>query len=156
MNKKVKKLLYIVTFFLLVNIGLSVYLAYEFYYPDENSVCSINAIFDCISVAQSGYAALFGIPIAIWGTLFYLGLFAPTIALLAGLPFEKIHRKLTKSLVHTALRFLVYFGVLFSLALTYIEAFVIHVYCPFCVAQQVVIIVIAILLLLTKRAMQRR
>ncbi|MFC1655744.1 vitamin K epoxide reductase family protein [Patescibacteria group bacterium] len=155
MNKKVRKILYIVTFFFLVNIGFSVYLAYEFYYPDESSVCSINAIFDCISVAKSGYAVLFGIPIAILGVLFYVGLFALTVALLAGFPFNKIHKKFTKSLVYMALRFLVYFGVLFSLALTYIEAFVIHVYCPFCVAQQIIIIIVAGLLISAKKAMQR-
>ncbi len=151
MKKQAKKLLYAVAFLLLVNLGLSIYLSYEFYYPDENSACSINAIFDCVSVAQSGYAVLFGIPIAVWGVLFYSGLFILTAAILFGFPFKKIHKKLSAPFVHAALRFFVYFGVLFSLALTYIEAFVIHVYCPFCLAQQGVILIIAVLLVLIKK-----
>lgn len=155
MANKINKFLYITLFLLILNLGLSAYLAYEFYFPDPNSICSINAIFDCASVAESGYAVLFGIPIAVLGVFFYAGFSALVLGALFGFPFNKIHKKITTELIYAFMRFLAYFGVAFSLALTYIEAFVIHVYCPFCLAQQFVIIIIAIVLILAKKAMNK-
>lgn len=152
---KNKGILYAIAFLLAVNIALAAYLAYEFYYPNENSICSINAIFDCVSVARSGYAVLFGVPVAIWGVIFYGGLFVLTIGLLFNFPFHKINKKLKVPTILAVIRLFAYFGVAFSLGLTYIEAFVINVYCPFCVAQQIIIIVIAGLLMIAKRTMRR-
>jgi uncharacterized membrane protein len=149
MPKKVKTILYIILFLIILNTGFSIYLAYEFYFPDPTAICAINSIFNCVTVAESGYAVLFGIPIAIWGIAFYLGLFVLTLGLLLKIPF------FTTDLLFHFLRFLVYFGVAFSFALTYIEAFVIRVYCPFCLAQQAVIIVVAILLIWAKKPMNK-
>lgn len=144
---KVNIILYTCSAFIIINLGLAVWLAYEFYAQSENSVCSINAVFDCITVAQSEYAVLLGVPVAVWGIIFYSVLLFGVLGVALRLPFHKILKLLRPNTVLSIVRYASYFGLLFSLYLTYIEAFEIHVYCPFCLAQQGVIIIIVGLLI---------
>lgn len=58
----------------LVSIGLHAYLTFHHYdlnygAPSGDSVCNINATFNCDAVAVSQYSSLFGIPIALWGAV---------------------------------------------------------------------------------------
>lgn len=152
---KVNKILYIVSGLILVNVGLSVWLTYEFYAQSESSVCSINAIFDCLSVAKSDYAVLFGVPVAVWGIIFYSGLLVGTLGVALRVPFHKILKFLRPNTVLNIVRYFSYFGLLFAVYLTYIEAFEINVYCPFCLAQQVLIIAIVALLVWVNRIIGR-
>ncbi len=47
------------------------------YYPIKfglavgDSMCNLNAKFDCDAVSASSYSDLFGIPMALWGAVFY-------------------------------------------------------------------------------------
>lgn len=148
---KVNKILYTVSVFLLINLILAIWLTYEFYAQSANSVCSINAMFDCVTVAQSDYAVLLGIPVAIWGILFYSSLLIGVLGVIWKIPFHKIIKFLRPNLCLDLVRYSAYFGLLFSLYLTYVEAFVINVFCPFCLAQQVFIIVIVILMIWVNR-----
>lgn len=148
---KVNKILYICAFFLLINLGLSVWLTYEFYAQNESSVCAINAVFDCLTVAQSEYAVLLGLPVAVWGVLFYSALLIGVLGVVWKVPFHKILKFLRPNTCLNLVRYSAYFGVLFSLYLTYVEAFVINVYCPFCLAQQFFILVIVALLIWANR-----
>ena len=61
-------------------LGFVVSLKLAFIYFDANlggggtgHFCSLNSIVDCNGVAQSSYSVFLGIPLAIWGMLFYLG-----------------------------------------------------------------------------------
>lgn len=144
---KVNKILYTCVGFVVANLGLSSWLAYEFYAQSENSVCSINAVFDCLTVAQSEYAVLIGVPVAIWGILFYSGLLVGLLGVIWRVPFHKVLKFLRPALVLNLVRYAAYFGLLFSFYLTYIEAFEIQVYCPFCLVQQAFIIVVVGLLI---------
>lgn len=58
----------------LVSIGLHSYLTFHHYdlnygTPSGDSVCNINATFNCDTVAASRYSAVFGVPIALWGAV---------------------------------------------------------------------------------------
>jgi uncharacterized membrane protein len=152
---KVNKILYICAAFILVNLGLSTWLTYEFYAQNENSVCSINAIFDCVTVAQSEYSVLLGIPVAVWGILFYSALLIGVLGVVWRIPFHKVLKFMRPHCVLSFVRCGAYFGLLFSFYLTYVEAFEIRVYCPLCLAQQVIIIVILVLLIWAKREIHR-
>lgn len=143
---KVNKILYFASFFIFLNIIVSLLLAYEFYNPGVAG-CSLNSVLDCTTVAQSKYAVLFGVPIAIWGAFFYLGLLVGTLGVALRIPFNKIHKRLRPNTVLNITRYFAYFGLLFSLYLTYVEAFVLYMYCPYCIAQQVLILIIIALLI---------
>lgn len=61
-------------------LGFVVSLKLAFIYFDANlggggtgHFCSLNSVVDCNGVAQSSYSVFLGIPLAIWGMLFYLG-----------------------------------------------------------------------------------
>jgi len=139
----VNRILLAVCILVFINILISAYSIYEFYNPSQESFCSINDTFNCATVAESDYAIFIGVPVAIWGALFYTGLFIGTLGVLLNWPFWKIYKKLRPGAVLDILRYFSFFGVLFSLYLTYAEAFVINVYCPLCLAQQALILVIA-------------
>ena len=151
----VNKILTAVCALILVNLFLSVYLTYEFFYPSQESFCAINSVFNCATVAESEYAIFLGIPVAVWGLGFYGFLFTGTLGVVLNWPFWKIYKKFRPGPVLSAMRYLSYFGILFSLYLTYAEAFVINVYCPFCLAQQALIIVIAVLYIRAHKIINR-
>ena len=139
----INKILLAACFLIFVNMLISAYSIYEFYYPSQESFCAINAVFNCATVAESDYAIFIGVPVAVWGALFYTGLFIGTLGVVLNWPFWRIYKKFRPGPVLDILRYFSYFGVLFSLYLTYAEAFVINVCCPLCLAQQALIIVIA-------------
>ena len=139
----VNKILFAAGVFALINLILSCYLAYEYFFPDPKAYCEINAVWSCLTVAASSYAVFLGLPVSVWGIGFYGLLFLGTIGAVFNFPFWKIIKKLRPGVVLGILRYLSYFGILFSLYLTYAEIFEINAYCPFCVAQQIGIIIIA-------------
>jgi uncharacterized membrane protein len=139
---KVNKILYTASFFIVLNIIFSIILTFEFYSPGAGG-CSLTEALDCTVVAQSEYAVLFGIPVAVWGIMFYSGLLIGTLGVALRIPFHRILKFLRPNTVLNITRYFVYFGVLFSLYLTYIEAFELYTFCPYCVAQQIIILIIA-------------
>jgi len=141
---KVNKILYTAAAFIFINLLLSILLTYEFYNPGSAG-CSLNQTFNCTTIAQSTYAVLFGVPVAIWGVLFYTGLLVGTLGVALRIPFNKVLKFLRPNTILNFTRYFVYFGLLFSLYLTYVEALVLYAYCPYCVAQQVFMIVITVL-----------
>jgi uncharacterized membrane protein len=86
----------------------------------------------CETVNLSRWAVLFGLPVAAWGVGFYLLLF---VAATAG-----VSERLANAFwVSKALVALTGWGVLFSLWLTYLELFVIHAVCVYCVTSAVIV-----------------
>lgn len=155
-SPKLRKILIAVVILFVLNLGLAVYLTVEFYAPSGNSFCAINEVFDCVSVSQTEYAKLFGVSVALWGSLFYLGLLVGALGLLFKWPFERIAKWLKPHVVYKLVTYFTYFGVLFSLYLTYAEAFLIGKYCPLCLAQQAFILAAAILLLVGSYEIKKR
>ena len=94
--------------------------------------CSIGS---CETVNMSKWSRFLGLPVAAWGLLFYLDVFA--IAVISTFPRFEDERVLSVVLVAEAV-----VGVLFSAWLTYLELGVIHAICIWCVASAVVVTLI--------------
>ena len=103
-------------------------LALRVHYSTGTEPCSINDKWDCGIVNHSSYAMMGHLPVAAIGIVGYL--------VLAGLAFGRQ-------------RFLVFLAALiglgFALRLTFIEEYVLQVWCLYCVISQAVIAVITLL-----------
>ena len=117
-----------------IGIGVSAYLAYA-KLTSNPLVCGSN--FGCNVVQNSDYSNLLGIPLGIWGMGFYFVLFT----------LIYVQKNKTVWLTEAA----IFWGILFSTYLTYLEAFVIKAYCMWCLISFANIIVIGILYFFTKK-----
>ena len=86
-------------------------------------VCAVGS---CETVQTSKWATLLGFPVGGWGVAYYVAVLAVSLAGLA--PALSERRAVSQLLVA-----MTGFGVLFSLWLTYLELFVIHAVCQWCV-----------------------
>ncbi|MFZ1083856.1 MAG: vitamin K epoxide reductase family protein [Terracidiphilus sp.] len=103
-------------------------LALHVHYSTETQPCSINDKWDCGVVNHSPFAEIAHIPVAAMGIAGYL--------VLAGLAFLR----------QRALTFLAAgAGLGFALWLTFIEEYVLQVWCLYCVISQVIIALITLL-----------
>ena len=96
----------------------------------------------CYEVAQSKYASFpmgSDYPVAMYGFFGYLGIIV--VAFLRTLPSVPKTDKRLLGLILLASSL----GTLIALQLTYVEAFVIHAWCKWCVASQIIILSIALL-----------
>jgi len=98
----------------------------------NNAMCLGNG--DCSTVNSSRFSVIYGIPVSLLGMIAYLAIF-----ILLALELRKILTRENSNLLVFGLSLV---GVLFSAYLTYIELYVIHAVCPFCVVSAVVITVI--------------
>lgn len=101
-------------------------------------VCSTDH--GCDIIRASSYSKLWGIPIAVFG----LGMFL----FIAGLQLVR------PAYTMTLLTLIMGAGVAVSAYLTYLEAYVIHAWCSWCVAQAIVIVVMFVTLLATQKPNQ--
>lgn len=98
------------------------YLWYLYQQP-QSIGCNITG--GCETVRVSSFSTFLGVKVPVWGMLYYLGLCTYAIIKLS-LP------KLFKYQTHLFLAY-VCSGILFTLYLTYLEVFVIHALCQWCV-----------------------
>ena len=103
-------------------------LALQVHYSTATEPCDINAKWDCGIVNHSPFAEILHIPVAALGIAGYLAL--------AGLALARRPRLLA-GLALAALAF--------SLYLTYIEKYILEVYCIYCVTSLGIIVLINIL-----------
>lgn len=106
---------YLLTILALAGVVVSV-LALQVHYSTATQPCDINAKWDCGIVNHSPFAEILHVPVAAIGIAGYLAM--------AALAFTR-RRKLLAGLVLG--------GLGFSLYLTYIEKYVLEVYCIYCV-----------------------
>lgn len=119
----------VVALLALVGLFLSLYLTlYKFGYIVQLT-CAVGS---CERVQTSKWSVLFGIPVAVWGAGFYLTTLG--VAVLATQTPPAASRGITRLL--TAMTGA---GVLFSAYLTWLELFVIHAICIYCVGSAVVV-----------------
>jgi uncharacterized membrane protein len=116
----------IILLLILVGLIVSGYLAYAKFsgIPVNCSILS-----GCQTVEQSKYSVMFGVPVAVYGVLFYLGLIFAT--------FIRINQKY-KNLVTKLILLATTFGFLFSVYLTYLELYVIFAICVYCVVSAII------------------
>jgi len=86
--------------------------------------CNLTAVLNCDIVNRGPYSEIAGIPVSLIGLIGYGGI--ALVALIART--KKDEQKELVKLLKIAL----VGAFLFSLYLTYLEAFVLHVYCPLC------------------------
>jgi uncharacterized membrane protein len=103
-------------------------LALQVHYSTTTEPCDINAKWDCGIVNHSPFAEILHIPVAALGFAGYLAM--------AALAFTR-RRKLLAGLVLG--------GLGFSLYLTYIEKYVLEVYCIYCVTSLGIIVLLTAL-----------
>ena len=103
-------------------------LALQVHYSDETEPCSINAKWDCGIVNHSPFAEIEHVPVAALGIAGYLAI--GVLALFT-------RRRLVELLALGALGF--------SLYLTYIEKYILEVYCIYCVTSLGFIVLINLL-----------
>ena len=96
------------------------------------------AVGSCETVQTSKWATLFGFPVGAWGVAYYLFVLALALAGLTGPLVDS--RRLSEILLGVT-----GFGLVFSLWLTYLELFVIHAICQWCVISAILAAVLFIL-----------
>jgi len=103
-------------------------LALQIHNSTATAPCSINEHWDCGVVNHSEFAEIRHVPVAIFGIAGYalLGILA-------------LFRMRTSHLIASLL------GLAFSVRLTYIEKYVLQVWCLYCVISQLIILLIAVL-----------
>jgi len=117
--------------FSLIGLLDSLYLAW-IKLTDRLAVCG--GIGDCQSVNSSRFAEIGGVPIAVIGALGYFGIL---IALLLDLKKPDLRNGLRLAFFGFTLT-----GTLYSLYLTYLELFVLHAICPYCVVSAIAMFVL--------------
>lgn len=116
-----------------IGIGVALYLTYV-ETTKTQAICG--PVGDCNAVQSSPYAMLFGwLPVGVVGMLGYL-------AILAAWIWKRASKKGLGEYMPAALLGMALFGTLFSIYLTYLEIFVIHAVCIWCIASAVVILLI--------------
>ncbi|MBN2502555.1 MAG: vitamin K epoxide reductase family protein [Anaerolineales bacterium] len=122
----------IVSIFLtLIGLVDAVYLTYIKLAHKEAACAGIG---DCDAVNSSRYAEVAGIPIALLGAVAYL-------MILFFLIFDRQKNVLGENSILFVLG-LSFIGVLYSAYLTYLELFVLHAVCPFCVISAIVLVLL--------------
>lgn len=91
---------------------------------------------DCELVNTSRFSEFLGIPVALLGMFAYAGMFAASVFVMRGAYTEWAGRLLF---------FGAAIGVAFSVYLTYVELFILHEICPWCVLSALIVSMIAIL-----------
>lgn len=109
-----------------IGLVLSGYLTYVHFNPGA-LVCSGDG---CSVVQQSQYSKMFGIPIAIFG----VGMFA---VLIAAILLREARTDLAEHL-GTGIVLILVAAMLYWAYLTYLEAYVIHAFCQWCVVTSIV------------------
>lgn len=100
----------------------------------NNKAYCLQGIGDCWTVNASKYSSVFGIPVSILGIIGY--------ALILGIFLWELKYDFLKKNGVYILFGLTFFGLLFSVYLTYIELFVILAICPFCVISATAMVVL--------------
>ena len=112
----------------LLGIILAGYLFYSYLAPIPPGLCNISATINCDAVIKGSLATLFGIPVSLVGLIGYIFILYSAL-----LKLPKLHLFMTS------------FGLLFCLRLTFLEILVEKVYCPVCLACQLIMLILFIL-----------
>ena len=104
-------------------------------YTQSEAMCVGNH--GCITVNNSQYSVVYGIPVSVFGILAYIAI-AGIVLLESRIQFIQENGPLAAFGISLG-------GVVYSAYLTYLEFYVIHAVCPFCMASAITITVIFIL-----------
>ena len=103
---------------------------------------------NCERVNTSPWAIFLGQPVAFWGVLYYVAMFATAFA-------STLERFAADRRAALALVVLTGWGVLFSGYLTYLELAKIHAVCMYCVISAIIVVIMFVLSVLEQRLSPR-
>lgn len=119
----------------LAGLGVAVYLTYV-EGTGQEAICG--PVGDCNTVQKSSYAFLFGvIPVGLLGMLGYLAILAAWLA-------QRFGPQKLKQIAAIAAWGMAFFGVLFSIYLTFLEPFVIGATCAWCITSAILMTLLLI------------
>lgn len=113
----------------LVGLGITIYLTCEHYTGNRSLVCSDTGTVNCAKVTTSPQSVVFGVPVAVWGLLFFVAM----VVLCA----PQLWRS-GNPLVHRARLLAVAVGILSVFYLVYVELFEVDAVCLWCTGVHVV------------------
>lgn len=116
----------------LAGLFLGVYLTMYHYGIIGSLACNVGS---CEKVQNSRWSMFLGVPVATWGVGFYVAMLALSIA---GMQ-ERYEDSRTLSLLLVGLTG---WGVLFTAWLNYLEGFVIHAWCEFCIGSAILVLLL--------------
>jgi uncharacterized membrane protein len=120
----------------IIGLGASIYLTYV-ELTHTRALCG--PVGDCNAVQSSPYAKLFGIvPIGLVGAIGY-------VAILIAWLWRRVRPDAGARIAGPVMFAMALFGTLFSVYLTYLELFVIHAVCIWCLSSAVIITVLMLL-----------
>jgi uncharacterized membrane protein len=119
----------------IIGLTVSAYLSWA-KLSNQNVVC-FEAMGDCNLVNSSSYSTWRGIPIA------FLGMVAYALILIL-FAFKSTNEK-TQGIIALSLFGITVFGSLYSIYLTYLELFVIHALCPWCLVSAIAMIMLCVI-----------
>jgi uncharacterized membrane protein len=122
----------------LIGLAVSAYLA-EAKLANKDVLC-FEGMGDCNIVNTSAYSMWRGIPVAVLGVIGYVVILA--------LIFIMNRQKDQSSIIILAFFGVTTFGTLYSLYLTYVELFIIHAVCPWCLTSAIAMFVLFIISIL--------
>ena len=127
---------YFWVFGILILLGFadSVFLTWE-HYALTSIGCPVSPWINCLAVTSSKYSEIFGIPLSLLGSFYYVLL---SFFLLRSNGNAKKDNKMFKHFFLLTSSF----GVLFSLYLTYIQAFEIKLFCLYCLLSAIISLLI--------------
>jgi len=128
----------------LAGLFLGAYLTLYHYGFIGTLACNVSS---CEKVQTSRWSMFLGLPVATWGAGFYVLMLVLTVA---G-PQPRYESSRTLSLV---LLMMSGWGLLFTAWLNYLEAFVIHAWCEWCLGSATLVLVLFVLAFLDWRAVE--
>ena len=129
----------------LAGLFIGIYLTLFHYGIIGTLACGVSS---CEAVQTSRYAVFLGVPVATWGAGFYVLMLAVTLARVQP-RFEDSGGLALGTLVLTT------WGLIFTAWLSYLEEFVIHAWCQWCIGSAALVLLLFILAVLEWRDYRR-
>ena len=133
MSSRGGRVLWVIALLAIAGAVVSSISLYHHYGGSASSFCDFGANFNCDMVNRSTYSAIFGIPVAL------IGIFGYGVLLILATLYR------AKAEIPTLLLIASLAGLGFALYLTYVEAFVLAVWCILCLSSLALIATIAVL-----------
>jgi len=133
MTPRARRILLAISLLALGGVLISSVSLYHHYGTSQSSFCDFGESFNCDIVNRSIYSMVFGIPVALIGIIGYLGL----------LGLATVYRAKPETPALLLIASLAGLG--FALYLTYIEAFLLAVWCILCLTSLTLILAITVL-----------
>jgi uncharacterized membrane protein len=133
LDSKARRILLAISLLAVAGMAVSSLSLYHHYGTSTSSYCDFGASFNCDMVNRSIYSVVLGVPVALIGLLGYAAL----------LIFSGLYRRRAQTPAWLLLGSLAGLG--FALYLTYVENFILAVWCVLCLSSLGLILTIAVL-----------